>query len=181
MTNRMFMYKPISPGVEQIVRKHGGNKEDVLEILKDLDRQGQLNPDSITDTARLLGVPPHQVYGIATFYSMLSLQPRKNVIRVCDGPVCAARNAAGVSQALEELAGGLWHIERSSCLGLCDRTPAVLVGDEQAGPVEIDGAHKIFRGWRGRSPDYSQPREGELRVMLANAGRLDPGSIELSP
>ncbi len=100
------------------------------------------------------------------------------MIRVCDGPACSARNAAGVSQALEELSGGLWSIERSSCLGLCDRTPAVLVGDEQAGPVEIDGAHRIFQGWRGRSPDYSQPREGELRVMLANAGKLDPNSID---
>ncbi len=178
MTNRKLMYKPISPAVGQVVSKHGGSREDVLEILKDLDRQGQLNPDSITDTARLLELPPHQVYGIATFYSMLSLQPRKNVIRVCDGPVCAARNASGVSQALEELAGGLWHIERSSCLGLCDRTPAVLVGHEQAGPVEIDAAHKIFKGWRGRSPDYSQPRDGELRVMLANAGKLDLDSID---
>jgi NADH-quinone oxidoreductase subunit F len=178
MTNRRVLYKPISPEIEQVVLKHGGSKEDVLEILKDLDRQGQLNPDSITDISRLLGLPPHKVYGIATFYSMLSLQPRKVVIRVCDGPVCSARNSAGVSQALEELSGGLWSIERSSCLGLCDRTPAVLVGDEQAGPVEIDGAHRIFKGWRGRSPDYSQSREGELRVMLANAGKLDPASID---
>ena len=177
MTNRRIIFKPIPPAIEQLVRKHGGGPEDMLEILKELDSQGQLNPESITDVARVLGLPPHQVYGIATFYSMLSLQPRKNVIRICDGPVCSARKAAGLSQALEELAGGLWSIERSSCLGLCDRTPAVLVGDEQAGPVEIEGAHRIFQGWRGRIPDYSQPREGESRVLLANAGKVDPDSI----
>ena len=178
MTNRRITYTPIPPGIEQLVRKHGGTREHVLEILKDLDRQRQLNPESITDTARSLGLPPHQVYGIATFYSMLSLQPRKNVIRVCDGPVCSAKKAAGVSQILEEQAGELWSIERSSCLGLCDRAPAVLVGDEQAGPVEVEGARNIFQGWRGDSPDYSQPRKGELRVMLANAGKVEPDSIE---
>ncbi len=60
MTNRKVIYKPISPVIEQVVLKHGGSQEDVLEILKDLDHQGQLNPDSITDIARLLGLPPHK-------------------------------------------------------------------------------------------------------------------------
>jgi NADH:ubiquinone oxidoreductase subunit F (NADH-binding)/NADH:ubiquinone oxidoreductase subunit E len=178
MTSRGIIYKPIPSGIEQLVRKHGGRHADVLEILKDLDRQGQLNPETITDTARSLGLPPHKVYGIATFYSMLSLQPRKDVIRVCDGPVCSANNAAGVSQAFKAQADDKWSIERSSCLGLCDRTPAVLVDDEQAGPVKIGDAHKILQGWRGLSPDYSQPREGELRIMLANAGKIDPDSID---
>jgi NADH:ubiquinone oxidoreductase subunit F (NADH-binding)/NADH:ubiquinone oxidoreductase subunit E len=178
VTNRGILYKPIPPEIEQLVRKHGGRRASVLEILKELDRQGGLNPESITDVARSLGLPAQQVYGIATFYSMLSIQPRQNVIRVCDGPVCSAGKAARLSQALKESADDTWSIERSSCLGLCDRAPAVLVGDEQAGPVEIDAAQSIFQGWRGVSPDYSEPRKGELRVMLANAGRIDPDSIE---
>jgi NADH:ubiquinone oxidoreductase subunit F (NADH-binding)/NADH:ubiquinone oxidoreductase subunit E len=178
MTNRRIIFKPIPAGIEQLVREHGGSREAVLEILKDLDRQGGLNPESITDTARSLGLPAHQVYGMATFYSMLSLQPRKDVVRICDGPVCSAKKAAGLSQALEGEAEGTWSIERSSCLGLCDRAPAVLVGDEQAGPVEIDNVHKFLQGWCGNSPDYSQPRKGESRVMLANAGKVDPDSID---
>jgi NADH:ubiquinone oxidoreductase subunit F (NADH-binding)/NADH:ubiquinone oxidoreductase subunit E len=178
MTNRKIIYKPIPPGIEQLVRKHGGSREAVLEILKELDSQGQLNPESITDSARALGLPSHQVYGIASFYSMLSLQPRKNVVRVCDGPVCSAKKYASLRQALEETADDKWSIERSSCLGLCDRAPALLVGVEQAGPVESEDAQKIFQGWRGVPTDYSQPRKGELRIMLANAGKVEPDSID---
>ncbi len=178
MTNRKIIYKPIPPGIEELVRKHAGNREDTLEILKDLDSQGQLNPETITDSARALGLPPHQVYGMATFYSMLSLQPRQNVIRVCDGPVCSAKKSARLRQALEQQAEEKWSIERSSCLGLCDRAPALLVGDEQAGPVESGDARKIFQGWRAEPSDYSRPRKGELRVMLANAGKVEPDSID---
>jgi NADH:ubiquinone oxidoreductase subunit F (NADH-binding)/NADH:ubiquinone oxidoreductase subunit E len=178
MTNRRIIYKPIPLWIEQLVHKHGGTREDVLEILKDLDRQGRLTPESITDTARSMGLPPHLIFGIATFYSMLSLQPRKNVIRVCDGPVCSTKKAERLRQTLEEMAVDKWSIERSSCLGLCDRAPAVLMEDEQAGPVDIDETRKLFQGWRGDSPDYSQPRKGELRVMLANAGKVDPESMD---
>jgi len=72
----------------------------------------------------------------------------------------------------------VWTVERSSCLGLCDRAPAVLVDDEQAGPVAPKEAEKVCEGWRGVPTDYSQPRPGEVRVMMANADKIDPDSIE---
>ncbi len=102
MTNRKILYKPISPEIERLVREHGGTREDVLEILRDLDRRGELNQTSIADTARSLGMAPHLVFGIATFYSMLSLQQRKKVIRVCDGPVCSLKKSAKLKQELSE-------------------------------------------------------------------------------
>jgi NADH:ubiquinone oxidoreductase subunit F (NADH-binding)/NADH:ubiquinone oxidoreductase subunit E len=178
MTNRKIVYKPIPAGIERLVQEQGGSRESVLEILKQLDHQEELNQESITDTARSLGLPPHQVFGVATFYSMLSLQPRKKVIRICDGPVCSAKNAARISQALAGRPEDGWSIERSSCLGLCDRAPAALVGTEAAGPVTLDGIEGLFTGWRGDGPDYSQARQNELRVMLAKAGKVDPDSID---
>ena len=178
MTNRKIIYKPIPDGILQLVRQHGSERADVLEILRDLDSRQQLNPESVTDTARAMGLPAAELFGVASFYSMLALQPRKPVMRVCDGPVCARANAAALKQALEEQAGGAWNIERSSCLGLCDRAPALLVVEQQAGPLETGTVPQLLDGWRGDSPDYSQPRAGEVRVMLANAGKLEPDSID---
>ncbi len=177
MTNRRILYKPIPDAIQELVRQHGGDRSDVLEILRDLDRQQKLNPESVTDTARALGLPAAELFGVATFYSMLSLQPRKNVIRVCDGPVCSETKSAALRQALEAQAGGEWTIERSSCLGLCDRAPAVLVGEQPAGPVQVETVPQLLQGWRGDLPDYSQARQGEVRVMLANAGKVEPDSI----
>ena len=51
MTNRKIIYKPIPDAIQELVRTHGGDRSDVLEILRDLDRQQKLNPESVTDTA----------------------------------------------------------------------------------------------------------------------------------
>ncbi|MEW5829833.1 MAG: NADH-ubiquinone oxidoreductase-F iron-sulfur binding region domain-containing protein [Chloroflexota bacterium] len=180
MTNKKITYKPIAPEIEKLVRHHGGTSEATLEVLKDLDAANRLTPAAITDTARALHIPAHKVYGMATFYSMLSLEERKNILRVCDGPVCWLKRASEpspVSSALSAV-GDSWTVERTSCLGLCDRAPAVLVNDEQAGPVTGEDAPKLCGGWRGVSTDYSQPRPGEVRVMMSNADKINPDSID---
>lgn len=71
-----------------------------------------------------------------------------------------------------------WKIERTSCLGLCDRAPAILVNEEQAGPYSSASATEIARGRRGQPKEYYQPRKGETRVMMANAGIIDPKFIK---
>ena len=179
MTNKKIKYQPVPPEITELVAKHGNDPEALLEVLVDLQSHpAGLSPATITDTARALNVPPHKAYGMATFYSMLSFEERKKVLRVCDGPVCWLKRASETQAALESVAGEDWTVERSSCLGLCDRAPAVLVDDEQAGPVEAKEAEKVCEGWRGVPTDYSQPRSGETRVMTSLIGQIDPDSIE---
>ncbi len=178
MTNKTIKYKPISPEVLEIAEEHHHQSEAVLEVLKELqDRHGFLSRDSMTDTARSLNIPANRVFGMATFYSMLTLEERKNILRVCDGPVCWLKRASETRAAIEKNASG-WTVERSSCLGLCDRAPAVLVNDEQAGPVSAEDAQKVCEGWRGVPMDYSKPRHGEVRVMMKLAGVINPDSID---
>ncbi|MBI5839359.1 MAG: NAD(P)H-dependent oxidoreductase subunit E [Chloroflexi bacterium] len=177
MTNKKIKYNPISPEVLEIAEEHHHTSEAVLEVLKELqDRHGVLSRETITDTARALDLPANRAFGMATFYSMLSLEERRNILRVCDGPVCWLKKA-GVADWKEKAAPG-WTVERTSCLGLCDHAPAVLVNDEQAGPVTTDEAQKVCEGWRGVPTEYSQVRKGETRVMTALIGKIDPDSIE---
>jgi NADH:ubiquinone oxidoreductase subunit F (NADH-binding)/NADH:ubiquinone oxidoreductase subunit E len=183
VTNRKIIYKPILPEVEELARQHGGDRQAVLEILTELDRRGRLDPETIAATAQALHLPAHHAYGIATFYSMLALQPRQNILRVCDGPICWLKRATkdGQTRPVEEWSSkvpGQWTVEPSSCLGLCDRAPAALVNNEQAGPATPEEAARICEGWRGIPSDYSKPRKGEVRVMLAKAGKVDPDSID---
>jgi len=177
MTNKKIIYKPIDPHVQELAQHHGETREATLEVLKDLSAKNRLTPDTITDTARALLIAPHQAYGMATFYSMLSLEERKQVLRVCDGPVCWLKRAS-VKEWQDQPALDDYTVERTSCLGLCDRAPAALIGDEQAGPVTPPEAGNLCEGWRGVPTNYSAPRKGELRVMMAQAGQIDPDSIE---
>jgi NADH:ubiquinone oxidoreductase subunit F (NADH-binding)/NADH:ubiquinone oxidoreductase subunit E len=181
MTKRKLVQRPVDPQIAALVDHHAGSQDAVLEILTDLQTQrGYLERDVITDVARCLHVPPNQVYGVASFYSMLALEPRpKNLVRVCDGPVCWLCGGDEVRRSVYNRIASQadWKVERTSCLGLCDRGPAVLVNDEQAGPVTPSRVHDLTDGWRGLPTDYSKPLSGELRVMLANAGKIDPDSL----
>jgi NADH:ubiquinone oxidoreductase subunit F (NADH-binding)/NADH:ubiquinone oxidoreductase subunit E len=182
MTNKKIKYHPVPPEITELVDAHGNNPEALLEVLVDLQQThpAGLSPVTVTDVARALNIPPHQAYGMTTFYSMLSFEERKKVLRVCDGPVCWLKRSSDKSpfSNLQSQLGEDWTVERSSCLGLCDRAPAVLIEDEQAGPFTSADAPKVCEGWRGVPTDYSQPRPGEVRVMMANADKINPDSIE---
>jgi NADH:ubiquinone oxidoreductase subunit E len=93
MTNKKIVYKPIDPEIEELVTHHGGTQEATLEVLKDLSAGNKLNTSTMIEAARALHLPAHEAYGMATFYSMLSLEERKKVLRVCDGPVCWLKRA----------------------------------------------------------------------------------------
>jgi NADH:ubiquinone oxidoreductase subunit F (NADH-binding)/NADH:ubiquinone oxidoreductase subunit E len=178
MTNKKIRFKPIPADILELAEQHGNSPEATLEVLKDLQTHpAGLTPATVTDAARALGIPAHKAYGMATFYSMLALEERKKVLRVCDGPVCWLERAS-VEGWMKNMPADDWTVERTSCLGLCDRAPAVLVEDEQAGPVTEADAHKVCKGWRGVPTDYAQSRPGETRVMTALLGKIDPDSID---
>ncbi len=182
MTNKIIKHRPIDPEISELVEKHANNPETLLEILTELQAErGNLDSTAITDIGRAINLPPARSYGVASFYSMLNLQsPVRNVVRVCDGPVCWLCGANDTREAFEkELSGKQgWKIERTSCLGLCDRAPAMLLNEQQAGPYEQGAEVDLTKNWHGRATDYSRPRKGETRVMMANAGKINPDSLK---
>ena len=181
MTDHRYRYKPVDPDITALAGQHNNSPEAVLEIFQEIqDQRDGLTQEIIEDVARSLDIPAEKAYGVASFYSMLSVDtaPSK-VIRVCDGPVCWLKRASKTRAAIEhETSLSTFRVERTSCLGLCDRAPAALIEDEQAGPLSPTDAPRLGSGWRGTPTDYSQPRLGETRVMMAQAGKVDPDSLQ---
>ncbi|WP_200303047.1 NAD(P)H-dependent oxidoreductase subunit E [Streptomyces adelaidensis] len=99
------------------------------------DRVGWISEGALDHLCRRLTVPPAEAYGVATFYSMFSVKPRPTtVLHVCTDLACAAAGAAELCAGVEArlgLGSGV-QVERSPCLGLCERAPAALV--VRAGP-----------------------------------------------
>ena len=178
------VHRPLDQEIASLAESHAHSAEAVLELLVELqNRYGYLNSQQMEDVGRSLKIPPEKVYGIATFYSLLDVKPKaKNVIRVCDGPVCWLKRVtldpgSILVENWENNKKMDCQVERSSCLGLCDRAPSALVNDEQAGTIEPGDSEKVCQGWRGVPTNYNQPRKGEVRVILAHAGEIDPGNI----
>lgn len=188
MKNKPAISKPIDPDVLAVSLGYEQQPEAILEALTDLEEKfGAVTPLMVSDLARSMHMPAERAFGVASFYSLINLShtatpPEKTIpIRICDGPVCWLKGAAELRKAVEEAAASsntAYRIERTSCLGLCDRAPAALVGQDQAGPLEAIQAADLLAGLRGRPTDYTMPRAGEKRVMMAKAGIVDPDSFD---
>jgi len=185
MTNRNNRHRIIDPQIETLVIDQWKKPQDNLNLLIQLqERFGSLTRDILEDAACLMNIPAARLYGIASFYSMLDLEKHiqnenSQNIRVCDGPVCwlCGGGFDSVGSILKREYPDS-KIIRSSCLGLCDRAPAVLINKEQSGPIvatkELAGYPEII----GKPKDYSIPRAGEIRVLLKDIGVIDPDKIE---
>lgn len=183
MAYKLSVERSVDSFVSALADEHDHNSEAVLEILQALrQNRGELVKEDVAQVAQSLNVPEHQAFGVATFYTMLS-SPLKT-IRVCDGPACWLKGAAYVQAALDAEFNATnnkkndWIVERNSCLGLCDRAPAALVMEDQCGPLDLQNIVDVQKGWRGEMPAYTQPRPGETRVLLKEAGQVDPDSSE---
>ena len=179
---KAFAQKPIDPEIVALADRYNDDPETILSVFRAVQAErGGLTPDAINTVARALHISAERAYGVASFYSMLSLSSQPGgIIRVCDGPACWLRGGATVRKAIDAALGDRpeWTVKRTSCLGLCDRAPAAWVDDQQCGPIDIERVSDIRTGWRGEPSDYSQPRPGEVRIMLAGAGKIDPDSID---
>ncbi|MGA5795298.1 NAD(P)H-dependent oxidoreductase subunit E [Streptomyces cellulosae] len=136
------------------------------------DRVGWISEGGLDYLCRRLTVPPSEAYGVATFYAMFSVRPRPaTVLHVCTDLACAAAGAPTLCEAVEARLGpesGV-KVERSPCLGLCERAPAALV--VRAGE---DAARATAGGGTPRATAVSAPATPDAVVRAALAPENAP-------
>ncbi|MET7322560.1 NAD(P)H-dependent oxidoreductase subunit E [Streptomyces sp. NPDC005549] len=111
-------------------REARDRRDQLLPALHALnDRVGWISEGALDYVCRRLTVPPAEAYGVATFYAMFSVRPRPaTVLHVCTDLACTAAGASELCATVEARLGpqsGV-KVERSPCLGLCERAPATL-------------------------------------------------------
>lgn len=137
--------------VEEIVSKRGPARENLLQILHDIqDRTGDnsLHREDLEELSRLLKIPVSDIVGTATFYSMFSLTPRgRHIVRLCESPPCYIMGEENILAALEAKLGitvgettgdGRFTLETTSCLGACGVAPVMMIDDEVYGNLTAE-------------------------------------------
>lgn len=141
--------------LRQVTAK-GQESGDVVGLLKEAaELCGGLGGDTIRQIASWLGVPAARLYGVATFYSFLSVEPLgKNVIRVCRSVPCFLKNGERVVEAVHNCLGirpgettrdGKFTLELVNCIGACDVAPAMMVNDGVYGDLTPEKVGRILR------------------------------------
>ena len=101
-----------------------------------------------------IGVPLSQIYGVGTFYSTFSLEPRgRNIVSVCLGTACHVRGAEKVKERIEEslkITDGettddmRYTFESVRCIGCCSLGPVVKINEDIYGRITVAEIDKIL-------------------------------------
>jgi [NiFe] hydrogenase diaphorase moiety large subunit len=122
----------------EILARHGHAPSRLLQILRDVMAQlGFVSPAVISELSRALGVPRGQVEGVVGFYAFLAAEPQglfrvlfsDNITDVMAGSVELRQRLLDAFQLQlgETSRDGLLSVGTTSCTGLCDQGPALLV------------------------------------------------------
>ena len=113
------------------MEKNKAQRERVLELLEE---HGGLAPGVSAQVSAETGIPEADVYGVATFYTLLS---KPGVARVCQGLSCKLEGSDALAARLSE--EGV-EFEQVSCLGQCDRAPVSITSELELEHVARRGA-----------------------------------------
>ncbi len=142
--------------VNAILEAYNFDSSRMITILQKVqDEYRYLPQEVITYVATCLGVPPARVYGVATFYSHFSLEPKgKYVIKICDGTACHVKGSGKLIKAIRETLNlseknkttndMLFTLETVSCLGACGLAPVVLINEDVHGLVSEEKALQLI-------------------------------------
>jgi NADH-quinone oxidoreductase subunit E len=150
--------------IQKILLKYTPEKTNLLNILheiQDAHPQNYLPEKALLEVAAYLNTTMSSVYGVVKYYTMLSTKPRgKYIIRLCQSPICHLMGSETVLENLQKVLGvgineptadGLFFIEYSECLGICDVAPAMMVGQEPYGHLTENRIASIITELRNES------------------------------
>ncbi len=142
--------------VLEILEEHDFDEHRIVSILQAVQAEYRYLPQEVlTFVATSLKVSPARLYGVATFYSHFSLEPKgKHIIKMCDGTACHVRGSKAVIDAVREKLGLsetkittndlMFTFETVACLGACGLAPVMVIDDEVHGMMTPEEAIKLI-------------------------------------
>lgn len=144
----------IKETVQSICAEFDNDANELIAILhKAQSHFGFLPKEVQSAVAETIGVPESKIYGVVTFYSYFTMEPRgKNPISICMGTACYVQGAEKVLKEFENELGikngqttpdGKFSMNTLRCIGACGLAPVVMVGEKIYGNVKPEDVKKI--------------------------------------
>jgi len=132
--------------VQNLIEDHGVDKTELIPILHEINSAlGYISDEAIRELSEQMAIPTSHIYSVATFYRMLSTEPRgRHVIQFCESAPCHVAGGRLVWQKLQQeldLNKGetskdeKWTLLTTSCLGVCGIGPVIVIDNDIYGNV----------------------------------------------
>ncbi len=143
--------------IEEVQKKYPTKRSAVLPSLYIAqEEEGYVTQEAMAEIAKLLDIPPTQVYESATFYTMYNKKPvGKHHIQVCTNLSCSLLGAEHVvdyiARKLKIRAGETtkdkkFTLSTVECLGSCGTAPMLQLNDEYHENLTEEKIDKILGG-----------------------------------
>ncbi|RZI40052.1 NADP oxidoreductase [Herbaspirillum sp. HC18] len=178
--------------VRTIVDRYGKNPSYILQILREVQEQlGWISPATIDSIEATLKTPRTKIEAVAGFYSFLYTEPcgkyrvlfSDNITdRMLGNMPLLDRMAANLGVARGKVsADGLVSIDTTSCTGMCDQGPAMLVNNRAVTRLSENRIDQICTLIKKQVPLNAWPAElFQVENNIRRAGillndRMQPG------
>ena len=137
----------------------GGDREELLTSLKRAHAEyAHLPREVMVEISQSLDIPLGEVFGVASFYSFLSTEPRgRHTIMICGSVPCYLKHSEMIAEAVADEIGigvgettedGRFSFESTNCIGACDAAPAMLINADVHGDLAPRKISQILKSYR---------------------------------
>ena len=141
--------------IDTIVSAGSSVPGSVIAVLRECqDVAGYLPVELIDYIAVGLNLSRSEVFGVASFYALFSLQPKgRNLVKMCMGTACYVKGIKEVINRVENHYGmkqgstsqdRRFSLEAVRCLGACGLAPVMVVNTDTYGDVKADKIVQIL-------------------------------------
>ena len=162
----------------QVIAELKDDKGALMPILqKAQEIYGYLPIEVQTMISNETKIPLEKIYGVATFYSQFTLNPKGRYrISVCLGTACYVKGSGDIYNYLMEKLGivggectpdGKFSLDACRCVGACGLAPVMMVNDDVYGRLTVDDIDDILAKY-----DYDRMKI-EMEDMHEVTGRIE--------
>ncbi len=156
----MIKLSPVAVAkIEEICDRYAAEQTPLIMILSDVQKEYGYIPLEVQEViSKRTGISVAEIYGVVTFYSLFSLEPKgKYVIGCCLGTACFVKGAQNIIDKFCEILGiqpgqttsdGLFSIDALRCIGACAAAPAVTINGQVYARVKVDDVPGIIKKYR---------------------------------
>ena len=139
----------------EVISRYKGTDGALIPVLHEAqDIYGYLPIEVQTMISKNLDVTMDEIYGVVTFYTQFSTQPKgKYKIGVCLGTACYVKGSGDILEKIKEKLGisegectpdGMYSIDATRCIGACGLAPVLTVNDDVYGKLTVDDVEGIL-------------------------------------
>jgi NADH-quinone oxidoreductase E subunit len=147
--------------LKAVIEEHKNEKGPLMPVMHKAQEIFGYPPIEVQNfIAEELNIPLTDVYGVATFYSQFTLEPKGQYnIGVCMGTACYVRGSQQILDKLKDelhvevgrtTEDGKFTLNATRCLGACGLAPVLMINDDVYGRLVPEDIPDIIKKYKDK-------------------------------